>query len=275
MSLHRRTRDALRAHRPRRRLGQSFLVDARVAARIVAAAAPDGREVVEIGAGLGALSDLLGERARRLILVEVDPALADDLRTRFASRTNVSVIEADALSVDFDALIGGDARALVVANLPYSVGSQILLRLLEERRRFDRLVLMLQREVVERLTASPGTKAYGALSVWTALAGEARLLFRVPAGAFRPRPKVESAVVDVRLAREPRVALDDEHRLRAVVRAAFGQRRKTLRNALAPLASPDDLAGAGIDPSRRGETLTLEEFARLANALGTRRAAHA
>jgi 16S rRNA (adenine1518-N6/adenine1519-N6)-dimethyltransferase len=177
------------------------------------------------------------------------------------------VVNADALDVDFAELLRGAAGAVAVGNLPYSVGTQILLRLLDARRLFARLVLMLQREVAERIVAAPGSRSYGTLSVWTALYGEARIALRVPPGAFVPRPKVESAIVTIELRSEPRVPVADPGRFRAVVRAAFGQRRKTLRGALSAMATASEIEAAGIDPMRRGETLSLEEFAALANRL--------
>ncbi|MEA2624553.1 MAG: rRNA (adenine1518-N6/adenine1519-N6)-dimethyltransferase [Candidatus Binatota bacterium] len=250
--------------KPRKRLGQSFLVDRGVAARIVDAAVVDGRSVLEIGPGLGALTDVLAERAERLVLLEVDLALADRLRARFAGRPNVHVIQGDALRVDF-AELPLVPHSVVVSNLPYAAGSRILLRLVEQRRCFSELVLMLQTEVAERLVATPGNREYGLLTVFAALYGEPRILFRVPPRAFVPRPKVESSVVSIRLQDEPRIAVRDVERFRAIVRASFGQRRKTLRNALAALVPEVEIAGADIDPRRRGETLALAEFARLAD----------
>jgi 16S rRNA (adenine1518-N6/adenine1519-N6)-dimethyltransferase len=269
-SLHRRTRDTLGrlGVRPRRSLGQNFLVASPVVERIVAAAGATGRVVVEIGPGIGALSDALAAIAGELFLVEIDARMAERLAERFAASPNVHVVAADALAVDYSKLLAGRGRAVAVGNLPYSVGSQILLRLIEAGASFERLLLMLQREVAERLIAKPGTKAYGVLTLWTALRGEAEIVLRVSRGSFVPRPKVESAVVSVTLHTAPRVSIDDEERFRAVVRAAFGQRRKTLRAALARVAGPADIERAGIDPGRRGETLSLAEFARLANVLG-------
>ncbi|HSD10899.1 MAG TPA: 16S rRNA (adenine(1518)-N(6)/adenine(1519)-N(6))-dimethyltransferase RsmA [Candidatus Binatia bacterium] len=269
-SLHRRTRDALGrlGVQPRRRLGQNFLVASPVVERIVAVARAAGRVVVEIGPGIGALSDALAAIADELFLIEIDTRMAERLADRFAATPNVHVVAADALAVDYSKLLANRRRAVAVGNLPYSVGSQILLRLIEFRASFERLVLMLQREVAERLIAKPGTKAYGVLTVWTALHGEAEIVLRVSRGSFVPRPRVESAVVSVTLHAEPRVSIDDEERFRAVVRAAFGKRRKTLRAALAGIARAVDIERAGIDPGRRGETLSLAEFANLANVLG-------
>ena len=268
-SLHRRTRRTLDelAVRPRRGLGQNFLVAPHVVSRIVAAAGAEGRTVVEIGSGVGAKSEALAAVVAKLCLVEIDPRMAAALRERFAKESHVEVLEADALDVDYVRLLGGGEPAVVVANLPYSVGSQILLRLLEHRHAFDRLVLMLQREVAERLAASPGTKAYGLLTVWTALYGKPRVLFRVPPSAFVPRPRVESAVLSIALQNEPRADVPDERWFREVVRAAFAQRRKTLRAALARIGPAEKIERAGIDPRRRGETLTLDEFAALARSL--------
>jgi len=268
-SLHRKTRRVLAEMdvRPSRALGQNFLVAPHVVERIVAAAGVENRTVVEIGPGIGTMSEALAPVASKLFLVEVDRRMAEALRGRFADRPRVQVVPADALEVDYEAMLAGSKPAIVVANLPYSVGSQILLRLLDHRACFDRLVLMLQREVAERLAAKPGTKAYGLLTVWTALYGSARVVFRVPAGAFVPRPKVESAVVSIDLQTAPRADVVDERWFREVVRAAFAQRRKTLRAALAKLGTAEAIERAGIDPRRRGETLSLEEFAGLARSL--------
>lgn len=266
-SLRRRTREELATLglRPRRGLGQNFLVAPHVAEHIVTAAAVAGRVVVEIGPGVGALSELLARVASELFLVEIDRRMAERLAERFAGTAHVHVVTGDALEVDYGELLVGHDRAVVVANLPYSIGSQILLRLIEVRRPIERLVLMLQREVAERLVARPGTKAYGVLTVWTSLYGRSELLFRVAPGSFVPRPRVESAVVSITLDPTPRLAIARPDRLRALVRAAFGQRRKMLRSSLAGLANAVDFERAGIDPRRRGETLSVEEFAALAD----------
>ncbi len=266
-SLRRRTREAIGVLgvRPSRRLGQSFLVESAFVERIVAAADLEGESVLEIGPGLGALSGRIAELAGELAVVEIDASLAGALRERFGSEPKVRVVTGDALAVDLDSLLPRGRRSVVVANLPYSVGTRILMRLLEERERFSRLVLMLQREVAERLTAEPGTRAYGVPTLWTRLYTDARILFRVPAGAFLPRPKVESAVLRLAVREAPRVALRSEVRFRSIVRAAFGQRRKTLGRALGGIVPAAAIAAAGIDPRRRGETLSLEEFARLSD----------
>jgi len=252
----------------RRALGQHFLRDATIARAIVDLVAPTPADlVVEIGPGEGALTGILAGRAGRVVALEVDRALGAALRTRFPS---VEVLDADARTWDYSALAGpSGGRVLVVGNLPYSVGKPILTALVGAGGVIDEMALMLQREVADRVAAPPGGKTYGSLSVFTQLRCDVRLAFRVPAGAFRPPPKVESAVLHLRVLREPRVPLADERRFEIVVRAAFAQRRKVLANALGaglglPLEVVRRAAGlAGVDPGRRAETLSLQEFADL------------
>ena len=256
----------------RHALGQHFLRDQAVAHAIVDLVAPTERDVVvEIGPGDGALTTLLAGRAGRLIALEVDPALAAALRARLPA---AEVLDADARSWNY-AELGAPAggRVLIVGNLPYSVGKPILAALIAARTAIDEMTLMLQREVAERVAAAPGSKTYGSLSVFSQLHWDVRVALRVPPGAFRPPPKVDSAVLHLRVLREPRVPLRDSRRFEAVVRAAFAQRRKMLGNALgAGLGLPVDVvrkaaAAAGVDLTRRAETLTLSEFAALATGL--------
>lgn len=262
---------------PRRRaLGQHFLADAAVAARIVDAVGATARDVVcEIGAGPGALTGLLAARAGRLVALELDPRLHAALAAKAARWPAAEVRLADARTFDYaalrDALPAPDGRVLVAGNLPYSASKPILLRLWEARAALDAATVMVQREVAERLVAPPGGKAYGALSVlWQAWADVA-LLFTVPPGAFRPPPAVDSAVVRAAFRAAPRAPLDDPAGFVRLVKAAFAHRRKTLANALRAaypaLGAPaveQRLAAAAIDGRRRAETLSLEEFARLA-----------
>lgn len=261
--------------RRRRALGQHFLRDAGIARAIVDLIAPTLRDlVVEIGAGEGALTGELARRAGSVVALEIDPVLAARLRERFP---DVDVREVDARSWNYGAVRrppGG--RVLVAGNLPYSVSKPILMALIAARTGIDEMVLMLQREVAERVAAVPGSKTYGSLSVLSQVACDVRIALRVPPGAFRPPPRVESAVLRVSVRAAPRFELPDEERFRLVVRAAFAQRRKTLANALsAGLAISHEraralAAGAGIDLQRRAETLTIEEFAVLTRALGRR-----
>jgi 16S rRNA (adenine1518-N6/adenine1519-N6)-dimethyltransferase len=256
----------------RRALGQHFLRDAGIARAIVELLGPTSHDlVVEIGPGEGALTDLLAARAGRLIALEVDRALLGPLRRR---QPAAEVLEADARTWDYGALprpAGG--RVLVAGNLPYSVGKPIVAALLAARGAIDVMVLMLQREVAERLAAPPGGKVYGALSVLTQAVCDVELTLRVPPGAFRPPPQVESAVVRLTPRRQSRVPPELEDRFRGVVRAAFAQRRKTLGNALAAGlgrslgAVRQAAAASGLDPGRRAETLTIEEFVSLTGRL--------
>jgi 16S rRNA (adenine1518-N6/adenine1519-N6)-dimethyltransferase len=226
---------------------------------------------VEIGPGEGALTGLLAGRAGRVLALEIDRALGAALRARWPA---VEVLDADARSWDYQGLAApAGGRVLIVGNLPYSVGKPILAALIESRAAIHEMALMLQREVAERIAAPPGGKTYGSLSVFTQLYCDVRLAFRVPPGAFRPPPKVDSAVLHLRVLREPRVPLGDPRRFERVVRAAFAQRRKMLANALgAGLGLPLDVVRraattVGVDPTRRAETLSLAEFAALAIGL--------
>ena len=255
-------------HARRRALGQHFLRDAGIARAIVDLVAPTVFDlVVEIGPGEGALTQELARRAGRLIALEVDRGLLEALRRRWPG---VEVLEADARTWDYGMLqrpVGG--RVLVVGNLPYSVGKPIVAALLEARTTIDAMALMLQREVAERLAAPPGGKVYGAMSVLTQAVCDVDLALRVPPGAFRPPPKVDSAVVRLTPRAEARVPAELEARFRDVVRAAFASRRKTLANALTgglglSLGVAREAATrSGVDPGRRAETLTIEEFVSL------------
>jgi len=249
----------------RRALGQHFLRDPAIVAAIVDLVAPTAADLVlEIGPGQGALTPLLAARAGRFLAIEIDPALAARLQDRFDVRV------ADARTFDYRTLVAPGGRVLAVGNLPYSVAKPILLSLDAARDVIAEMALMLQKEVAERLAAGPGGRSYGTLSVLTQLSWEVRLALRVPPGAFRPPPLVDSAVVHMRARPGPAVVVGDERHFRRIVLAAFGQRRKALANALAaglhvPVTTARErLLRAGIDPGRRAETLTLAEIARLA-----------
>jgi 16S rRNA (adenine1518-N6/adenine1519-N6)-dimethyltransferase len=260
-----------------RALGQHFLRDDAVAERMVGLVQPTQQDlVVEIGPGLGALTGRLARAAGRLLALEVDQVMATALCERFADAPHVEIFLADARSFNYTGLSAlkphPTGRVVVVGNLPYSVGKPILQALVEAGPVLDEMALMLQKEVAERVAAGPGGKTYGSLSVLTQLCCEARLAFTVPPGAFRPPPQVDSAVVHLRVRRVPPVPVGDPARLRAVVLAAFGQRRKSLANSLASglgLSAERAramCAAAGIDAGRRAETLSLAEFAELAHA---------
>jgi len=258
----------------RRALGQHFLRDSALARTIaeLARLTPDDL-CVEIGPGEGALTFLLAERAGRLLALEIDEAFLTRLGPRLASFAHVELRQADARRFDYSTLPAlkpsAAGRVVVVGNLPYSASKPILERLVEARTAISEMVLTLQKEVAERVAAGPGSKRYGALSVLTQLYCDVRLAATIPPGAFKPPPQVDSAVIHLRVLAAPRVPVADERRFRRIVEAAFGQRRKTLANALAGglgvsvATARQWLAAADLDPSRRAETLTLEEFSRL------------
>ncbi len=256
----------MRGHSARKRFGQNFLADAHYVAKIVDAINPRaGDNLVEIGPGLAALTGALIERAGRIHAIEIDRDLAGRLAAEFP-RDKLVLHVGDALEFDYAAL---GPRLRVVGNLPYNISTPLLFRLAAYDAQLADLHLMLQKEVVARMTAWPATPDYGRLSVMLQAAFGVTRLFVVPPGAFQPVPKVDSAVV--RLvplgAAKPRIA--DPTLFARVVAAAFGQRRKTLRNALAGLCDATALVAAGIDPGARGETLAVADFVRLANALAT------
>jgi 16S rRNA (adenine1518-N6/adenine1519-N6)-dimethyltransferase len=258
--------------RPKKRFGQHFLISPRIIDGILRLAAllPQDR-VVEIGAGTGNLTEALARRAGHVMALELDRDLIPTLRQRFADQPQVDIIHADALSFDFMLL---PAPFIVVANLPYGSAIAILTRLLALRCHMRHAVIMLQHEVAERLCAVPGTKAYGSLTLLTQWFASIDRGFNVPPSAFSPPPKVRSRVVRVRPHATPRVAVPDEAFLFRVIRAAFSQRRKMLANALqqefhalAPQALRHAIETSAIATTRRGESLSLDEFARLSEAL--------
>ena len=252
-------------HVPRKRFGQNFLVDRSVVARILDAIDPKpSDEVVEIGPGLGALTGPLLERLARLHAIELDRDLAARLRERYPPERLI-LHEGDALQFDFAML---PAPLRVVGNLPYNVSTPLLFHLAGFAGRFVDLHFMLQREVVERMVAAPSTPEYGRLSVMLQYRFRMRKLFAVPAGAFRPAPKVESAVVRLLPLVRPEALASDEPLFAETVTRAFSHRRKTLRNALSGLATESDIRAAGIEPGLRAENLSVADFVALSNRLG-------
>lgn len=264
----------------KRRLGQNFLVDRGVVERIIAAVSPRRDEtIIEIGPGSGALTSRLLDLTGRLVAVEFDRDLVPSLREKFAGAANLDLIEADALTTDFCAAIAPAPQARVVANLPYNIATAVLQRLIDQRNCITEMTLMLQREVVDRITAEAGSSERGYLSVLVEAYCEAEKLFDVAPQAFRPVPKVWSTVVNLRVRPKLAVEVKDEARLWQVVSAGFAQRRKTILNNLREAPAPIQellkkrggasiaLCDAGIPPLRRAETFTLEEWALLVNAI--------
>jgi len=274
-----RTRQILNeyGYRSKRSRGQNFLVHEGTLQKIADAAALSLSDtVVEIGPGPGNLTRRLARAAGRVIAVEIEHELCLILKSEVAS-DNVTVIEGNALDLDFRGLAPAGGRLKVVANLPYNITTPVLFKLLATPELFSELMLLLQLEVAKRITAAPGTRAWGILGAQCQLQADCAVVFRVGPEAFRPRPKVESALVRLRMLPAPRARVARPELYRRVVRAAFAGRRKTLRNSVtvgefafgAELIAAA-LGEAGIDPGRRAETVTVQEFAAIANAIVNR-----
>lgn len=266
-----------RGFRPRKSLGQTFLTDANIVAKIIGFAELTGDDaVVEIGPGAGAVTRALAATARRTRAVEIDPTLVEILAETVGA--SAEVIQGDVLDVNWDELLGGEGRWKVVANLPYAITGPAILQLLAARSWVDRLVIMVQEEVADRLVAPPGGRQRGLLSVLVQAACEAKLVWRVARSCFWPPPQVDSALLTLVMRRPPLVPEELEAAFSRVAHAGFGARRKTLPNALAQ--SPElgvtkeearcALVASDIDPERRAETLSVAEFLRLTNELGAR-----
>ncbi len=258
-------------HAAKKQLGQHFLHDAGIIERIVRAVNPQpGEHLVEIGPGQGALTLPLLRRHDALTVIELDRDLLAHLRALGGNGNTLDVIHADVLKVDFTALAKGSMLRLV-GNLPYNISTPILFHVLEHAAVVRDMHFMLQKEVVERMAATPGGKVYGRLSVTLQASCEVVPLFEVPPAAFRPPPQVDSAVVRL-LPRAPdSIGIVDRALFAQVVRDAFGQRRKTLRNALSVLCDDTDFTAAGISPKARAEELAVPQFVALANHLASRR----
>lgn len=260
---------------PRKRLSQHFLTDRNILDKVIRTAEVSKQDVVlEVGPGTGEMTLALARKAEKVIAVEVDSNLVERLRKKLSDIPNVQIIRKDILRVDFSSLLGGEGKPLkVVANLPYRISTPLLFRFIESRIYFSSLTLMLQREVVERMIAPPGGKGYGALSVLIQKVSHPSLRFLVKPSAFFPPPKVESAVVQIVWRDDLMREADDEMWFQEVVKSSFSHRRKTLINSLKhsrlflPPSPEKRMEATGIDPRRRPETLTLQEFIRLADAL--------
>ena len=254
-------------HHARKRFGQNFLADASVVQRIVDAIAPrPGQVIVEIGPGQAALTRPLADSGAELHLLEIDRDLAAVLQRQFDGRANVRLHLGDALQVDFAELCGGRPFRLV-GNLPYNISTPLLFHALQWSGLITDMHFMLQQEVVDRMAASPGGKTWGRLSVMCQYHCEVTPLFTVPPEAFRPSPKVNSAVVRLVPHACPPVRIGDLARFERLLAQAFSMRRKTLRNSLRGLLTAEQIAAAGIDPGQRPETLSLQQFAALCDQL--------
>ena len=260
-------------HHARQRFGQHFLDDPHVIQRIIDAFQPQpGERIVEIGPGRGALTGRLLKAAGQLDVIELDRDLVATLPDQFAGQGEMTVHSSDALRFDFGELANQSNRLRIIGNLPYNISTPLIFHCLDQAAVIQDMSFMLQRQVVERMTAPPGSRAYGRLSVMVQFACDAEQLFTVGPGAFQPPPAVESAIVRLVPRTSPPCELTSQAALDEVVRHAFAQRRKTLRNSLCDLLSAEAIATQGIDPGQRAEQLDLHAFATLANALATSRA---
>ncbi|MEC4675705.1 MAG: 16S rRNA (adenine(1518)-N(6)/adenine(1519)-N(6))-dimethyltransferase RsmA [Nitrospirota bacterium] len=249
---------------PGRHLGQNFLYNTSILAGIIEAAGITREDVVvEIGPGPGRLTRMLAEKAKKLVAIELDDNLFQKLKICFAGYNNVELIHADALKFPFESI--GDFR--VVANIPYYITTPIIFRLLEAGKSLKTMTLTVQKEVAERIVAAPGGKDYGVLSIMVQYHTRPELKFIIPKEAFRPVPRVDSAVLHIEVLESPSICVRDEKLFARLVRTAFSQRRKTLANSLKSFSGiRERLVSAGIDPRRRPETLSLAEFAEIANS---------
>lgn len=282
------TRRLLQAHElsAKKSLGQNFIVEPSVIARIIASAGADREDLVlEIGPGLGSLTQALAEAAGQVLALEIDQSLIPALHQSLGSVPNLHIMQADAMEADLEGLLAAErAKAeaagislrpgfLTVANLPYYITTPLIMRLLTETTGWRRLVFMVQKELAARIQARPGSKDYGALSLAVQYRAAAKIAFSVPAGCFLPRPKVDSAVIVLDRLAKPPVETERPELLFAVIRAGFNQRRKTILNALASVLdipkpqAAEALAASGIPANRRAENLALADFARIADKL--------
>jgi len=256
------------AHTPRKRFGQNFLHDHNIIQNIISSIqAKPGQHWVEIGPGQGALTEPLLKERVRLDVVELDRDLVVLLREKFKQYDDLQIHSADALRFDFSSLAAEGQKLRVIGNLPYNISTPLMFHLLDNAYCIEDMHFMLQKEVVDRICAVPGSKKYGRLSVMMQYYCETELLFDVPPESFDPAPQVMSAIVRLIPHLQPPVAVNDVAKLNRIVTQAFSQRRKTLRNSLKKLIEEEAIAALGIDPTLRAESISLAEFAQLSNLL--------
>jgi 16S rRNA (adenine1518-N6/adenine1519-N6)-dimethyltransferase len=277
--------DLFRRHgfRPKKRFGQNFLVDRNIVGKVLDAAdIREGDSILEVGPGAGTLTLAIAQRGARIVAVEVDRGLIAILQEVLSGHPNAQVVNADILGLNMRRFLAdhfGPAKVKIVGNLPYYITSPIITAVIEARTQVEHIVLMVQKEVAERLRASPGTKDYGSMSVYVQFYSEPEIIAHVSKNVFLPPPEISSAIVRLNVRSRPPVEVPSDEGFFDVVHCAFGQRRKTLLNSLADCPAlglskqqvADVLHGANIDPSRRAETLSLQEFAAIVSKVGTDR----
>lgn len=282
LSSHSATMDLVKKHgfKFTKSLGQNFLIDDNIVDKIVAGAGiGPGDKIIEVGPGIGTLTKEMASRAQNLMAVEIDKNLIPILEDTLGDYDNVKVVNEDIIKADIRGLIDenlGGGPVKLVANLPYYITTPIIMRFLEENINVTDIVVMVQKEVAERMNAQPGGKDFGALSVAVQYYCDTEIVAKVPRHLFVPQPNVDSIVIALRVRPERKYKVDDEDLYFKVVKAAFGQRRKTLLNSISSMGNlakdqvKEALEEAGIDPKRRGETLSLDEFAILSNVIGNK-----
>ena len=263
--------------RPRRSLGQNFLTDPNIARKIADSTDLTKKDtVIEIGPGLGALTEILTEKAGEIIAVEIDKTLFRFLTDNLAPRKNLKIVCGDILKFGIKELTGSNrGKVKIVGNLPYSITTPVIVHLLNQRKRIDSILVTVQKEVAERLLAKPATKAYGAISCFVQFYTKPVVVGRIKATCFYPRPKVDSSILKLKVLERPVLEVDDENLFFEIIRASFEKRRKTILNALSRSSlwslNKEELSRAfgraKIDPRRRGETLSLNEFAKVYEAV--------
>ncbi len=282
LSSHSATMDLVKKHgfKFTKSLGQNFLIDDNIVDKIVAGAGiGPGDKIIEVGPGIGTLTREMASRAQNLMAVEIDKNLIPILEDTLEDYDNVKIVNEDIIKADIRGLIDenlGGGPVKLVANLPYYITTPIIMRFLEENINVTDIVVMVQKEVAERMNAQPGGKDFGALSVAVQYYCDTEIMAKVPRHLFVPQPNVDSIVIALRVRPERKYKVDDEDLYFKVVKAAFGQRRKTLLNSISSMGNlakdqvKEALEEAGIDPKRRGETLSLDEFAILSNVIGNK-----
>ena len=277
-----RTKEILEKYQlqTKKSLGQNFIIDTNILQNIVQAGAVDKQTtVIEVGPGIGALTEQIAKAAKEVYAFEIDERLIPVLEDTLADYSNITVLHEDILKVDFekfqDEYLTGVERLVVIANLPYYITTPIVMHLIESSLPISEMILMMQKEVAERLEAKPSTKEYGSLSIAIQAYMDVDIAFTVPRTVFVPQPNIESAIVRLKRLDESRLKVKDESLFFKIMRASFGQRRKTIWNNLRRELNDKEkepllrkaFKDSGIDPSRRGESLTIQEFSQLADAL--------
>lgn len=262
-------------HKPKKSLGQNFLIDRNIQERIIQASdLKKDDTVLEIGPGRGELTQELLNKAKKLIAVELDAGLCDRLKEKFSSYPNFELLHQDILETDLSSLLTGAGKIKVIANLPYYISTPAISHLLKHKKYISEIYLTLQKEVAQRICASPGTKAYGAFSCFAQFHAQAEILFEIKSASFWPRPKVDSCFIRLKALNKPKLKIADEEIFFRIIRTAFNQRRKQLKNSLKKILAPEAFKKTGTNPNSRAENLSLADFARLNNFLSQPHQSH-